>query len=214
MDKNILYIGGGLAALYFLTKSSSATSTTPKSGSVLSNLLGSGNSTSGIYTDATGHQVSVNPTPAQNAGLTNPNYQMSPTELAAYNANYLDLQQGMKDWIPKYGTLNAALQAHWNQAGCNEHRTFLPLYVKSSVPYVPPPANSGGFLSGAVSTITSLAPLLALAGASDNSELNPADKALLINSTAIALEVLPFFKNDPEYTATMVKINEVLPQIL
>jgi len=225
MDKNLLYIGAGLVGVFLLTQKKSTPSTKTFTSSPGVQNTGSGTSyttpvnnssqTPGYYVDATGNKVTVQPTPAQNAGLTDPGYQMTPSELATYNANYLDLQQGMRDWIPKYGSLNAALQAHWNQAGCAEHRTFLPLVSKYHDAYIPPPPNDSGWLSTALSVVTTVAPFIA--GVNDNAgidQLTYGDKQLLLTGSAVVNELLPLYGDSGKARGTAEKMNSILSSIV
>jgi hypothetical protein len=214
MDNKVLYIGGGLLAAYLLTRST-ATATTTSTPNLLSSLL---SSTPTTYTDATGHTVTVQPTASQNAGLTNPGYQMNATELNAYYNNYPDLQQGMTagGWVSKYGSLNAALQQHWAQAGCTEHRTFLPLYVKSTTQYVPPPSGGGSsFLSSALSAVTTYGPsLLALAGIGSVANFTNGDIKLIVSGSAVAKQVLPMFGINNVTLEIEQRMNDTLSKLL
>lgn len=197
-------IGGSLIAAVLLLKSKS----TATAATVAPGASSFANQSTGVFVDATGHTVSIQPTAAQNAGLTDPNYQLSPAELAAYNANYLDLQQGMADWIPKYGTLNKALQAHWTQAGAAEHRTFLPLIVKGTQAYVPPPKDSGGWLSSALSIATAVIPLIA--GPNQIQNLTGRDIETIYTGSAMVLDILPMFQDDRSYDIIENKVYQVL----
>lgn len=210
MDKNILYIGGGLAALLLLTN---------KSGSnPISNILSPSTSTTG-YKDVTGNTVSVQPTAQQNADLLNPNHQLSSAELAQYSKNYLDVTQGMyQGWTDKYGSFPAALQAHWRLNGVVEHRTFLPLVTDYTVPYQMPPKTSdsggGGWFSSALGIATSVLGLIAGNEDQTGHRFTDADIELLINGSAVAKELLPLFRNDAMYSAIDRKMNEVLSNIV
>ena len=208
-NNTLLYVGGGIALLYLLSKSSSGGT------SLLSNLT---NSSGGTFTDATGHSVTRQPTDAENAGLTNPNYQLSAQNLTDYYNNYLDLQQAMNSdgWVTKYGSLQAALQQHWTQNGVTDHRTFIPLVSRSTVPFVKPPSSSGGgWFSTAVSDATQVLPLvLAVAGIGEMDRLNQNDINLIINSSAFAQQILPLFSADPQYQMIEDKMNDVLTNLV
>jgi hypothetical protein len=64
-----------------------------------------------------------------NPNLINPNYQLTPAEIAQYIANYLDLRGG--------GLTTATAQSHWQNYGVSQERIFLPLVPVSSEPWSP-----------------------------------------------------------------------------
>jgi len=209
---NYLMIGGiGIGALLLFSKLKS-TGTSANS-SYKATLPGSALSTSSGYVDATGHRVTRQPTASENAGLSNPRYILSPENLNDYRNNYLDIKQGVDDyWIQRFGSLNAALQNHWENYGASQNRTFIPLYTPSTAPFVPPPENQsssggGSWVGTALKIATGIISLIGV----DDQALNDGETEVLLTGSAVIYDILPMF-DDPLTDKIYNKMQILIPQ--
>lgn len=133
---------------------------------------------------------------AANPNVGNPNYQLSPVEAAQYLDNYTDLTQWVTTVIPKnFPSQQSAAQFHWTHNGVPEKRSFRPFLPTDRNNYIPPPANanssgSGSTLTTALGVAAKVAPLLVLLG---DGTLNDTEIAVLMNGSAIGLDLLPYY---------------------
>lgn len=207
---NILLIGAGAAALYFLYNSKQTAATT----------------TPGAATPApAGSNLAVNTTPqlyginsglkggngsfytvsnyttllAQNPNLGNVNYQLTDAEKAQYLSNYLDLQQGLPTWIGQkhngvtMNNINDAIQVHWSVYGVPEQRIFLPLVPPSGANYIAPPPNpkssGGGLFKGILEGLTLVGGVaLTIASAGAAAPIVAPAVAATLTTTAVSTE--------------------------
>lgn len=207
MDKNLLYIGSGLALVYFLTSSKTAATALP----------------AGTAATVPSGVAAANYTAYPNdPNLLNPNYQLTPTQLQNYYNNYLELRQAMPDWLkenPAYGgDLNKALQDHWRQYGCSFHWTFYPLTVPDKTVYVPPPSppdSGGSWLSSALKIAGSVVALVA--GPNTNKDnippLTMGDMSILQNGSIVAMDIVPMFVDTGTGPANGVTRDTILDSI-
>lgn len=134
---------------------------------------------------------------ASNPNLTNPNYQLSPTELNQYAANYLTIRQGVATWTSNGGNLNLNLQSHWRQYGVAQKLIFIPFLPTNTTPYVPPVSTST--TSGSGSSFGSIlgdigkgvALVSALAGVSD--DVTPLELQVIATGAVIAKDLIPMY---------------------
>lgn len=171
----MLLIGGaGLAAVYFLSSSSTPTVPgTTATTSVLSNLLSptptvAANPASpvipaapvsnGLWNNAYYLQYQYPQLQILNPNILNPNHMLTDAEAQAYLNNYLDLQQGLPTWPAqtganaKYnlegGNLYDKARSHWGQFGVPQQRSFYPFTPVSTLGYVYPTTTTASKSSG------------------------------------------------------------------
>lgn len=230
--KTILLVGGGAAALYFLSKSGAGTRLPAIPGMPGSTLLPGGGSSANptsfvptvtgappppaIYTQSYYDMYQYPAMKASNPNVANASYSLTTAEADQYIQNYNDINQWTSTVVPKnFPSKEDAARYHWAHYGPSEKRTFLPLMPQDLTPYVPAPANpsssgGGGFL-GTIKKVTGVVgSLLAILGVDDR--LNDEEVKMLLEGAAIMNEIMPFYKQaDPKlYNAIMSKMDTLV----
>lgn len=154
---------------------------------------------------------------AANPNIGNPNYQLTQAEANQYFNNYLELQQWEVTVVPKpFANLLIAMQYHWHTYGVAQQYSFTPFLPTKNVNWTPPPVNknaSGSSTQSWIGTALSIATTVA-AILSPPPVLNHAEAEVLINGSAIGLNILPMFyeATNGYASAAMGKMEDLLTQ--
>ena len=215
MDNKVLIYGGIAAAAYFLFIKPSGTSIINPTGApgVPGTPVNTGNipTTYGVNGGYTGNYAAVvsnyNTLIQADPNLSNPNYQLSPSEAQQYAANYADISQGVATWPGGLSQKN--LQKHWTLYGCAQKRIFLPLVPPSAAPYVAtvqnnPKSSGGGGSSWVGPAITTAGMIVVALLGVDDTKLNNAECQLLFTGSAIMKDILPFYA-----LSNRIAVNEI-----
>lgn len=220
MAKNntLLYVGLAVGAGILLT-SKNALSSVTNTGSAL--LPGGAvdrtpiDAAGTIKADVVNGSSSYATEVANHPDLLNPNYQLTPAQCSQYLANYLDLRQALPGWVNTtedgvmIPTINAACQHHWTMYGAGQHYTYYALAPASLRPFQPAPAapsngSSGGFWSGLLNAVTTVAPIIFGTPGSVYPQLGDAEIEILISGCAFVSNITPMFQEvDPDWAESV-----------
>lgn len=208
-NNTLLYAGGAAVLGLLLLSKTSTTATTTTTGSLTTEGAPPPPAT---WSLAYYQQYQYPAMLKANPNVGNAAYTLTTAEAQQYIANYQDLQQwvALSSTVPKeFPTTIAAAQFHWHTFGPPEQRTFLPLIPQATGNYVPAPANSNSSGSGSttstlISTLGSLA--IAFLGVNDPQPImNDTEVAILINGSAIGLNILPLYYGAPDGLAMEIE---------
>jgi hypothetical protein len=140
--------------------------------------------------------------------IGNPGYLLTDAEVNTYLSNYLDLRQGLPNWIHNKdkektggGAINNiqdAARTHWRTDGSFEKRSFIPFNPPANKPYAVPPSNpkSSGGGSWVTTALQVAGTVVAMLGVNDDPGLNDYEVELLLTGSAIVSDILPLFPGD------------------